>query len=245
MIAPRRDDVRVVSPTASAPGPLLRARSSRKAIAHWRELHTDDGAGFDSETIVDASRISPQGHLGDEPRKWCGAVTDQRARARGVRQPRRPRGPPSAALAYMDPPARHAPSSRSRSTACSSARATNSRIGDLRAAAEVVQGPQGRGGASTRWSCPASQQVKKQAEAEGLDEVFRAARLRLACRRLLDVPGHEPRHPGAPASVAPRRQTRNFEGRQGRGGPPRTSSPRRWPQRRRIEGHFVDIRSWS
>ena len=73
---------------------------------------------------------------------------------------------------------------------------TNSRIGDLRAAAKVVEGRKVAGDVYAM-VVPGSVQVKAQAEREGLDEVFTRRRLRLARRGLLDVPGDEPRHPAA------------------------------------------------
>ena len=69
---------------------------------------------------------------------------------------------------------------------------TNSRIGDLRAAAEVIDGRTVADGVYAM-VVPGSQQVKAQAEREGLDGVF-DGRIRLAGRRVLDVPGDEPRH---------------------------------------------------
>ena len=73
---------------------------------------------------------------------------------------------------------------------------TNSRIEDLRLAASVIEGRQVASGLRAL-VVPGSFAVKEQAEREGLDRVFSACRLRLARRRLLDVPGHEPRHPAA------------------------------------------------
>ena len=71
---------------------------------------------------------------------------------------------------------------------------TNSRIEDLREAAAVVDGRKVAGSVRAM-VVPGSQQVKATAEAEGLHEVFRVGRLRMARGGLLDVPGHEPRHP--------------------------------------------------
>jgi 3-isopropylmalate/(R)-2-methylmalate dehydratase large subunit len=119
---------------------------------------------------------------------------------------------------------------------------TNSRIEDLRAAARIVDG---RRVASTvrAMVVPGSQQVKAQAEAEGLHEVFRAA-------------GFEWREAGCsmclgmnPDILAPKERcastsNRNFEGRQGAGGRTHLVSPE-MAAAAAIEGHFVDIRSWS
>ena len=71
---------------------------------------------------------------------------------------------------------------------------TNSRLSDLREAAEVVDGR--KVAATVRaMVVPGSERVKAEAEAEGLDEVFRGRRVRVAGFGLLDVPRHEPRHP--------------------------------------------------
>ena len=90
---------------------------------------------------------------------------------------------------------------------------------------------------------PGSQQVKAQAEREGLDRVFARGRLRLARRRLLDVPGHEPRHP-APGERCASTSNRNFEGRQGRGGRTHLVSPQ-MAAAAAVAGRFVDIREWE
>ena len=83
---------------------------------------------------------------------------------------------------------------------------TNSRIGDLREAAEVVKGRRVASSVNAM-VVPGSQQVKAQAEAEGLDEVFRAAGFDWRCGRLLDVPRHEPGHRGAGRARARRPRT--------------------------------------
>jgi 3-isopropylmalate/(R)-2-methylmalate dehydratase large subunit len=118
---------------------------------------------------------------------------------------------------------------------------TNSRIGDLRAAAEVVDG---RKVASDVYAMvvPGSQQVKLQAEREGLDEIFRKAGFDwrgAGCSMCLGM---------NPDIAAPRERVastsnRNFEGRQGAGARSHLVSPQ-MAAAAAIEGHFVDIRSW-
>ena len=81
-------------------------------------------------------------------------------------------------------------------------------------------------------SSPARPRVKRQAEDEGLDRIFKARRLRVAPRRLLDVPRHEPGRPRSPASAAPRRRTATSRAARGAAGA-RISSARSWPLRRR------------
>jgi len=119
---------------------------------------------------------------------------------------------------------------------------TNSRIGDLRAAARLVAG---RHVASSVHAMvvPGSQQVRAQAEAEGLDKVFTDAGFdwRVAgCSMCLGM------NPDilAPGQRCASTSNRNFEGRQGRGGRTHLVSPE-MAAAAAIQGHFVDIRSWS
>jgi 3-isopropylmalate/(R)-2-methylmalate dehydratase large subunit len=119
---------------------------------------------------------------------------------------------------------------------------TNSRIGDLRAAARVVEG---RKVASDVYAMvvPGSVQVKVQAEAEGLDEVFKAAGFDwrgAGCSMCLGM-NPDILKPGERCAST---SNRNFEGRQGRGGRTHLVSPE-MAAAAAIEGHFVDIRSWS
>ena len=119
---------------------------------------------------------------------------------------------------------------------------TNSRIGDLRAAAEVVAGRRVADSVSAM-VVPGSQQVKAQAEAEGLDRVFRDAGFdwRVAgCSMCLGM------NPDilAPGERCASTSNRNFEGRQGRGGRTHLVSPQ-MAAAAAIEGHFTDIRDWN
>ena len=119
---------------------------------------------------------------------------------------------------------------------------TNSRIGDLRAAARVVEGKT-VSPAVRAMVVPGSEQVRAQAEAEGLDRVFRAAGFdwrTAGCSMCLGM------NPDilAPGERCASTSNRNFEGRQGRGGRTHLVSPE-MAAAAAIEGHFVDIRSWS
>jgi 3-isopropylmalate/(R)-2-methylmalate dehydratase large subunit len=119
---------------------------------------------------------------------------------------------------------------------------TNSRIGDLRVAAEVVKG---RTVASTvsAMVVPGSAQVKAQAEREGLDEIFRAAGFDwrgAGCSMCLGM-NPDTLEPGERCAST---SNRNFEGRQGRGGRTHLVSPQ-MAAAAAIEGRFVDIRNWS
>jgi 3-isopropylmalate/(R)-2-methylmalate dehydratase large subunit len=119
---------------------------------------------------------------------------------------------------------------------------TNSRIGDLRAAAEVVKGRK-VASSVTAMVVPGSQEVKAQAEAEGLDQIFRDAGFdwRVAgCSMCL---GMNPDVAGPGERVAST-SNRNFEGRQGRGARSHLVSPQ-MAAAAAIEGRFVDIRDWQ
>jgi 3-isopropylmalate/(R)-2-methylmalate dehydratase large subunit len=119
---------------------------------------------------------------------------------------------------------------------------TNSRIGDLRAAASMIRGRRGAEHVDAM-VVPGSVQVSAQAEAEGLDEVFRAAGFdwrTAGCSMCLGM------NPDilAPGERCASTSNRNFEGRQGRGGRTHLVSPE-MAAAAAIEGHFVDIRHWS
>jgi 3-isopropylmalate/(R)-2-methylmalate dehydratase large subunit len=119
---------------------------------------------------------------------------------------------------------------------------TNSRIGDLRAAAEMVAGRRVAGSVDAM-VVPGSQQVRAQAEAEGLDKVFREAGFdwRVAgCSMCLGM-NPDILQPGERCAST---SNRNFEGRQGRGGRTHLVSPQ-MAAAAAIEGRFVDIRDWS
>ena len=176
MIAPDETTFEWVIGRAAAPDEVpervARAAAPTTARAFDREIES---------TPRRSARWSP----GAPTPGWSSPVTERGARARS------PSRTSARSTTWASSPARR--SRRSSSTACSSARART------RGSATCAPRPRWSRAArsptaSTRWSCPGSQQVKAQAEREGLDEVFRARRLRLARRRLLDVPGHEPRH---------------------------------------------------
>ncbi len=209
------------------------------AIAGWRALHTDPGAAFDREVVVDAAALSPQVTWGTTPGMVVGVADavpspgdfgspgDQEAAER--------------ALVYMGleagTPMREIALDRVFIGSC-----TNSRIGDLRAAAAVVAG---RRVASTVHAMvvPGSQQVSAQAEAEGLDDVFRAAGFDWRTAGCSMCLGMNPDILVAGERCAST-SNRNFEGRQGRGGRTHLVSPE-MAAAAAIAGHFVDIRDWE
>jgi 3-isopropylmalate/(R)-2-methylmalate dehydratase large subunit len=198
----------------------------------WRELHTDDGASFDTEVEIDASELSPQVTWGTTP----GMVTDVTS---AVPEPESEGD--ERALEYMaleaGTPMQEIPLDRVFIGSC-----TNSRIGDLREAAEVVKG---RKVASTLIAMvvPGSQQVAAQAESEGLDEVFRAAGFDWRSAGCSMCLGMNP-DIAAPGERVASTSNRNFEGRQGRGARSHLVSPK-MAAAAAVEGRFVDIREWS
>ncbi len=222
----------------AAPG-APKGAELEEAIARWRSLRSDEGAAYDSDVVVDASALSPQVTWGTTP----GMVAPVSASVPSPEDFESPadREATERALHYMGlqagTPIEEIAIDRVFIGSC-----TNSRIGDLRAAAEVIQG---RKVASTvnAMVVPGSQQVKAQAEAEGLDEVFRAAGFdwRVAgCSMCLGM------NPDilSPGERCASTSNRNFEGRQGRGGRTHLVSPQ-MAAAAAIEGHFTDIRNWS
>jgi 3-isopropylmalate/(R)-2-methylmalate dehydratase large subunit len=209
------------------------------AIERWRELRSDEGAAFDSDILIDASAISPQVTWGTNP-GMVRSVTDTIPAPEDFESPA-DREATERALAYMalvpGTPIEEIPVDRVFIGSC-----TNSRIGDLRAAAEVVAG-RTVAASVTAMVVPGSQQVKAQAEAEGLDQVFRDAGFdwRVAgCSMCLGM-NPDILQPGERCAST---SNRNFEGRQGRGGRTHLVSPQ-MAAAAAIEGRFVDIREWS
>ena len=191
-----------------------------EATADWRSLATDPGAAFDEEVVLDGSAIGPMVTWGTNP----GQVTRLDGSVPSPDEMADPGGRDSAARAlnYMGLAAGTAVRDIAVDTVFIGS-CTNSRIEDLRAAAAVAEGRRVADGVRTL-VVPGSGQVKAQAEAEGLHEVFRAA-------------GFDWREPGcsmclamnpdklAPGERAASTSNRNFEGRQGRGGRTHLVSP--------------------
>ena len=216
-----------------------RGAELEQAIERWRELPTDEGAYFDSEIVIDASAISPQVTWGTNP-GMVRAVTERVPAPEEFDSPA-DREATERALDYMalqaGQPIEEIQVDRVFIGSC-----TNSRIGDLRAAAEVVAGRKVASSVNAM-VVPGSQQVKAQAEAEGLDRIFRDAGFdwRVAgCSMCLGM------NPDilAPGERCASTSNRNFEGRQGRGGRTHLVSPQ-MAAAAAIEGHFTDIRDWS
>ncbi len=224
MIAPDDTTFEWVEGREAAPDPL--------PLDEWRTLHTDEGAGFDREVEIDADELSPQVTWGTTP----GMVVDVTADVPEPRDDSEER-----ALEYMalrtGTPMREIELDRVFIGSC-----TNSRIGDLREAAEMVRGRRVAGSVEAM-VVPGSQQVKQQAEAEGLDEVFRSAGFDWRSAGCSMCLGMNP-DIAAPGERVASTSNRNFEGRQGRGARSHLVSPK-MAAAAAIEGRFVDIREWE
>ncbi len=209
------------------------------AVERWRHLKSDPEASFDVEHTIDVSELSPMVTWGTTP-EMVVSVTER------VPDPDKFADDSAAeaasrALRYMDlkPGTRIEDIQLDRVFIGS---CTNSRIEDLRAAASIVEGRSVADSVSAM-VVPGSQQVKRQAEEEGLDVVFKSAGFEwreAGCSMCLamnpDVLGEGERC----ASTS----NRNFEGRQGKGSRTHLVSPQ-MAAAAAVEGHFVDIRKWG
>jgi 3-isopropylmalate/(R)-2-methylmalate dehydratase large subunit len=224
MIAPDDKTFEWVEGRPAAPEPL--------PLDEWRALRTDEGAEFHREVVIDAAELSPQVTWGTTPAMVVD-VTGAVPEPRGEGEER--------ALEYMA----LAPGTAMQEIGLDRVfigSCTNSRIGDLRQAAEVVRGRRVASSVDAM-VVPGSQQVKAQAEAEGLDEVFRAAGFDWRSAGCSMCLGMNP-DIAAPGERVASTSNRNFEGRQGRGARSHLVSPK-MAAAAAIEGHFVDIRSWG
>ncbi len=210
-----------------------------KAVAYWRTLKSDADAKFDAVVDLDAAAIQPQVTWGTSPEQVLpvGAKVPNPA---SEKDPVRRAGI-ERALQYMglkaDTPIEEIQLDKVFIGSC-----TNSRIEDLRAAAAVAKGRKKAANVKQVLVVPGSGQVKRQAEAEGLDRIF------------IDA-GFEWREPGcsmclamnadrlAPGERCASTSNRNFEGRQGAGGRTHLVSPE-MAAAAAIAGHFVDIRKF-
>ncbi|GIL04774.1 MAG: 3-isopropylmalate dehydratase large subunit [Betaproteobacteria bacterium] len=209
------------------------------AVASWKTLHSDPDALFDKVVEIDAAALKPQVSWGTSPEMVTsidGSVPDPARESDPVRREGIER-----ALKYMGL-APNTPITQIRIDKVFIGSCTNSRIEDLRAAADVVRGRRIAHNVKLAMVVPGSGLVKRQAEAEGLDRVFREA-------------GFEWREPGCsmclgmnadrlePGERCASTSNRNFEGRQGAGGRTHLVSPT-MAAAAAIAGHFVDIRSF-
>ena len=210
-----------------------------EAMRYWETLHTDDGAHFDREIRLDGAKLPPLVTWGTSPEQVVSItgsvpllsdIADESKRKAAERS-----------LGYMGLKGGEKIADikidRVFIGSC-----TNGRIEDLRAAAKVAEGKHVNGNVNAM-IVPGSGLVKEQAEAEGLDKIFKAA-------------GFEWREPGCsmclamnpdklkPGERCASTSNRNFEGRQGHKGRTHLVSPA-MAAAAAIAGHFVDVREWK
>ena len=212
------------------------------AVRYWKTLHSDAGAHFDRVVEIDAGQLAPQVSWGTSP-EMVASIDDR------VPDPEREKDAGKRlamerALEYMAlQPNQRIADIRIDKVFIGSC--TNSRIEDLRDAAAVVRRLGGRvaGNVKLAMVVPGSGLVKKQAEREGLDAVFRAAGFEwreAGCSMCLAM-NADRLEPGERCAST---SNRNFEGRQGAGGRTHLVSPA-MAAAAAIEGHFVDVRRVS
>ncbi|MFC1567809.1 3-isopropylmalate dehydratase large subunit [Pseudomonadota bacterium] len=211
-----------------------------KAEAMWRELYSDADAQFDAELVYDTSEIVPQVSWGTSPEMVLPVTASVPDLATAKDEVQREGW--SRALEYMGLK-ENTPITEVRVDKVFIGSCTNGRIEDFRAAAAIVKGKKVASNVKLALAVPGSGLVKQQAEAEGLDIIFREA-------------GFEWREPGCsmclamnadrlePGERCASTSNRNFEGRQGMGGRTHLVSPA-MAAAAGIAGHFVDIRDWS
>lgn len=210
----------------------------KRAIASWKTLPSDENAVFDRELSIDAATIAPQVTWGTSP----GMVADVDGAVPGADGvPGYSRKDVESALAYMGLQSGQKITDVRIDTVFIGS-CTNARIEDLRAAASILKGRKVSKHVKAL-VVPGSQKVKKQAEAEGLDRVFKDAGAQWresGCSMCLAMnPDYlQPQERCASTS------NRNFEGRQGKGGRTHLVSPE-MAAAAAVEGRFADIRSWK
>ncbi|MCG8612317.1 MAG: 3-isopropylmalate dehydratase large subunit, partial [Pseudomonadales bacterium] len=210
-----------------------------QAVASWKDLHSDDDAEFDKVVVLDGSAIKPQVSWGTSPEMVASVdalVPDPDQENDPVKKEGIQR-----ALEYMGLKA-NMPISEIKLDRVFIGSCTNSRIEDLRAAAEVVKGKKVADSVKQALVVPGSGLVKAQAEAEGLDAIFTAAGLEWrepGCSMCLAMNADKLGQGEHCASTS----NRNFEGRQGFGGRTHLVSPA-MAAAAAIAGHFVDVREW-
>ncbi len=210
-----------------------------EAVERWKMLPSDPGASYDRTLEIDVSKLAPQVSWGTNP-AMVADVTGEVPHPDSF-QDDNTRKATRRALEYMalqpGVPIQEIRIDRVFIGSC-----TNSRIEDLRAAAKVIQGKKVSGSVHAM-VVPGSQQIKRQAEEEGLAEIFRQAGFdwrESGCSMCLGM-NSDIVQPGQRCAST---SNRNFEGRQGRGARTHLVSPA-MAAAAAITGHFVDIRDWS
>ncbi|HHP5493318.1 3-isopropylmalate dehydratase large subunit [Aeromonas veronii] len=233
MIAPDQTTIDYIRGKEFAP----KGEALERAIAYWQSLKSDADAKFDAEVVLDAADIAPQVTWGTNPgqviavnepipspESFSDLMEQQSARK---------------ALAYMD----LQPGQKLSDVAIDKVfigSCTNSRIEDLRAAAAIARGRKVAAGVQAL-VVPGSEQVKAQAEAEGLDKIFIEAGFewRLPGCSMCLAMNNDRLQPGERCAST---SNRNFEGRQGRAGRTHLVSPA-MAAAAAVTGRFADIRA--
>ncbi|QGZ74317.1 3-isopropylmalate dehydratase large subunit [Aeromonas hydrophila] len=233
MIAPDQTTIDYIRGKEFAP----KGEALEQAIAYWQSLKSDADASFDAEVVLDAADIAPQVTWGTNPgqviavnepipapESFSDLMEQQSARK---------------ALAYMD----LQPGQKLCDVAIDKVfigSCTNSRIEDLRAAAAIARGRKVAAGVQAL-VVPGSEQVKAQAEAEGLDKIFIEAGFewRLPGCSMCLAMNNDRLQPGERCAST---SNRNFEGRQGRAGRTHLVSPA-MAAAAAVTGRFADIRA--
>ena len=207
------------------------------AAAYWRTLHSEDGAEFDCVLEMRAEDIQPQVTWGTSP-EMVVAIGDKVPDPASEKNQARREGM-ERALSYMGLKA-NTPMSEIAIDKVFIGSCTNSRIEDLRAAANVLKGRKVAPTVKLALAVPGSGLVKKQAEEEGLDKIFLAAGFEwreAGCSMCLAMNADRLSAGERCASTS----NRNFEGRQGAGGRTHLVSPE-MAAAAAIAGHFADVR---
>lgn len=203
----------------------------------WRDLHSDEGAVFDKLVRIDASRVEPQVTWGTSPELVLpigGCVPDPADEPDASR-----RAWLEGALRYMGLSA-GTPLERIAVDKVFIGSCTNARLDDLRAAARVVRGRKVAASVALALVVPGSNEVKLQAEREGLDRVFRDAGFEWresGCSMCVGI--NEDRL--SPGERCASTSNRNFEGRQGPGGRTHLLSPE-MAAAAAVTGRLADVR---
>jgi 3-isopropylmalate/(R)-2-methylmalate dehydratase large subunit len=210
-----------------------------EAVAHWCTLPSDPGAKFDRELIIDAATLAPAVTWGTSPGMTTTISGSVPTLADAATEADRKSFERAYEYMGLKP---GTPIADIKIDTVFLGSCTNGRIEDLRAAAAIIKGHH----VATKIRAmvvPGSQAVKRQAEEEGLDAIFKSA-------------GFEWREPGCsmclgmnpdilqPGERCASTSNRNFEGRQGRGGRTHLVSPQ-MAAAAAITGHFTDIRDWK
>jgi len=189
-------------------------------VARWRQLPTDDGATYDKSITIDASALEPMITFGTNPGMGI-PITAAVPNPSDITDPLE-RDSLAKALRYMDLPAGK-PLLGHPVNVVFIGSCTNSRISDLRTAAAILKGRKVHAGVRVM-VVPGSHQIKEQAQAEGLDRIFRDAGAdwrEAGCSMCIAMNGDQLQ----PGEYSVSTSNRNFEGRQGKGGRTFLASP--------------------